>query len=143
MIFAAKRMLLPEANIVVCSKQWRIRSEITEKQRNVTHAVIALGLFSLLSRIRMTTRLRCVLDNLRRIILTRWAVSTSGAQMMRFKTLVRTLRLAPMRRLSADILHKEERTSSTSSMRTIFPAQGRCMPGSLRVSLVIPVSLDL
>src|SRR6516162_1399039 len=106
-MFATERTAAPEANIVVCSKQWRIKSEIMEKQRSVTHALIAGGAFSLRSRIKMVTRARCVLDNSRSILLACWAVSMSGVQMTRFKTLVRTLTFAPVRRLSTDIFHKE------------------------------------
>src|SRR5258708_2319522 len=140
---ATERTAAPEAKTVVCSKQWRIKSEIMEKQRNVTHALIAAGLFSPLSIIKIVTRARCVLDNSRSILLACCAVSMSGAQITRFKTLVRTLTLAPVRKLSADIFHKEASESSISSKRTILPAQGRCTPGSLAISFVIPVSSDL
>src|SRR6266699_6849065 len=99
MMLATERIAEPEANIVVCSKQWRIKSEIMEKQRSVTHAFMAEGAFSSRSRIKMVTRARCVLDNWRSILLACWAVSMSGVQITRFNMLVRTLTFAPVRRL--------------------------------------------
>ena len=93
-----------------------------------------------LSSTAILTRARCVLDKSRRTLLARWADSISGVQMTRFKTLVRTLILAPVRRLSRDMLHKEASVFSTSSMRTIFPAQGKRITGPLAVSFVMLVS---
>src|SRR5258706_8462184 len=63
--------------------------------------------------------------------------------MMRLSTLVRTLVFCAVRILSADIFHKMESCSSTSSMRTIFPAQGKRIPGLSAVSLVIPFFLSM
>src|SRR6266849_6376009 len=137
----AARAALPLASKVVCSKQWRIKSEIIEKQRSVTHAdTEELG--SLLSSTTMATRARCVLDKSRNTLLASPAVSISGVQMTRFNTLVRTLTFAPepVRRLSWDMLHKEVSLSSTSSMRTHFPAQGRRTLGPFAVSFAMLIS---
>ena len=70
-MFATERTADPEAKMVVCSKQWRIKSEIMEKQRSVTHALMAGGASSLLSRIKIVTRASWVLDNSRNILLAR------------------------------------------------------------------------
>src|SRR5205085_3739097 len=88
-------------------------------------------------RIKSVTRARCVLDRSRRSLLACCADSISGAQMTKFNTLVRTLTFWPVRRLSADIFHKKDSSSSTFSMRTVFPAQGKRIPGPSTVSLAI------
>src|SRR5207344_1120652 len=55
-MFAIERTADPDAKMVACSKQWRIKSEIMEKQRNVTHAWREEGACSPLSRIKRVTR---------------------------------------------------------------------------------------
>src|SRR5581483_1827147 len=121
--------------------QWRIKSEIMEKQRSVTHADIE-DVVSLPSSTTMATRARCVLAKSRNTLLAIPAVSTSGVQMTRFNTLVRTWTFAPVpvRRLSRDMLHKEVSVCSTSSMRTHFPAQGKRIPGPFAVSFAMLIS---
>ena len=37
-MFAIERTADPDAKMVACSKQWRIKSEIMEKHLSVTHA---------------------------------------------------------------------------------------------------------
>src|SRR5579872_4334194 len=137
MILAIERTAVPVAMIVVCSKQWRIMSEITEKQRNVTQVKSVDGVVLLLSRIRIVTRARCVLDKSRSNALARWADSTSGAQIIKLSTLVRTLVFWPVRMLSAEMRQRRESSSSIFSMRTVLPAHGRRGPRLLVASLVI------
>src|SRR5437588_7419190 len=138
-MFATERTAAPMVRMVVCSKQWRIKSEKMEKQRRVTHVEMLAGALLLLSRIKSVTRARCVLERSRRSLLACCADSISGAQMTKFSTLVRTLTFWPVRRLSADIFHKKASSCSMFSMRTLFPAQGKCTPGLSAVSLAIRV----
>src|SRR5581483_3099234 len=128
---------------VVCSKQWRIKSEIIEKQRSVTQLSSASGAAGLWSRTTMVARAMCVLERSRSNLLACWADSTSGVQITRLRTLVRTCRFAPVRILSADIFHSKERVVSTSSMRTCLPAQGKRFTGPPAILLAIPLSFDL
>src|SRR5437660_3065772 len=118
-MLATERMAAPIVRKVVCSKQWRIKSEKMEKQRNVTHVETLAGVLLLLSRIKSVTRARCVLDKSRSSLLACCAVSISGAQITKFSTLVRTLTFWPVRRLSADIFHKKDNSCSMFSMRTL------------------------
>src|SRR5581483_2662615 len=128
---------------VVCSKQWRIKSEIIEKQRSVTQLSSASGAAGLWSRTIIVARAICVLERSRSNLLACWADSMSGVQITRLRTLVRTCRFAPVRILSADSFHSEERVVSTSSMRTCLPAQGKCFTGPPAILLAIPLSFDL
>src|SRR6266700_1560176 len=116
-----------------------MRSEITEKQRSVIQVETLVGVSSLLSRISIVTRARCILDKSRSILLARWADSISGGLMMRLSTLVRTFVFCPMRMLSADIFHKRASSCSVCSMRMGFPAHGKRITGRLAVSSVIVV----
>src|SRR5215471_2640522 len=114
---------------------------MTEKQRSVTHEETLGGAPSLLSRITIVTRARCMLDKSRRSLLACCADSISGAQMIRLSTLVRTLVFWPIRILSADIFHKSASSCSVLSMGISLPAHGKRITGLLAVPSVIALPL--
>src|SRR2546426_853586 len=85
-MLAIALLVLPVDRMVVCSKQWRMMSEIAEKQRKVTQVEIAVEVELLRSRMTMVTRARCVLARSRSNLLALCADSRSGAQMTRLST---------------------------------------------------------
>src|SRR4030081_1274853 len=102
-------------------------SEMIENERSVTQVEIPGG-NPFGSSIKRMTRAICVLDRSRISVLARWADARSGAQITRLSTLVRTLIFWLVRILSAVMRQKSDNCSSTSSMRTILPAQGKRGP---------------
>src|SRR6266702_601804 len=127
-MLAIDLLVLPVDRMVVCSKQWRMMSEIAEKQRKVTQVEIAVVVELLRSRMTIVTRARCVLVRARSNLLALCADSRSGAQMTRLSILVRTLIVCVVRILSAEIFHKRASSSSTLSSCTDLPAHGKRGP---------------
>src|SRR5579883_484800 len=116
-------------------------SEMMEKERSVVQIEMSPGPSLLLSWIRRITRAICVLARSRKSMLALYADSTFGAQITKLSTLVRTFVFWLIRILSAAMCQRNISSSSTCSMRTCFPAQGKRRPGVVDLSVAIPCTL--